>query len=68
MMGREQPMAEVEVASVEVETAAAILCVIGTRKVWIPKSAIGEDSEVNGDGDSGTLYVAEWLAVKEGLV
>lgn len=37
-----------------------------TREVWIPKSQIQEDSDVNEVGDSGTLIVSEWLAEERG--
>jgi|SoiMethySBSTD1v2_1073268.scaffolds.fasta_scaffold5118883_1 hypothetical protein len=50
------------------ETELALLCVIDGDEVWIPKSQVMDDSEVNAEGDEGTLVVTEWFAVKEGLV
>lgn len=47
------------------ETDMAILCLIGADEYWIPKSVIGEDSEVQGEGDTGILSVKEWFARKE---
>ena len=40
----------------------------GDDYYWIPQSVIHDDSEVFDIGDHGTLVVAEWFAVKEGLV
>lgn len=58
---------DVEIEDVEcvAETEAAILLDTGQ---WVPKSVIGEDSEVTERGDRGSLWVKEWFAVKEGLV
>lgn len=49
------------------ETDKAILVVIGTREVWIPKSQIHDDSEVKEPDDEGTLVVSDWFGRKEGL-
>lgn len=37
------------------------------RKVWVPKSVISEDSEVQGGEDNGELIVEKWFAKKEDL-
>ncbi len=47
------------------ETELAILCMIHGEEWWIPKSVIGEDSEVREEGDIGILSVREWFARKE---
>ena len=47
------------------ETDKALLCLINNEEVWIPKSVIGDDSEVYERGDVGKLVVAEWFARKE---
>lgn len=64
------PREMTEIADVECvkETAMALCCRIGENEEWIPKSQIGEDSEVNAEGDVGTLVVAEWLAIEKGIV
>jgi len=36
-------------------------------EVWIPKSQIHEDSEVNEMGDVGNLVITRWLAEQKGL-
>lgn len=56
----------------ETETEKAILVMFdeGPRMgetVWVPKSVIDEESEVQGTGDEGLLCIAEWFAEKEGL-
>lgn len=57
-----------EVETVKAETDRAILVEIEGEEVWVPKSAIEEESEVwsqkNGSGD---LIVARWWAEKRGL-
>ena len=49
------------------ETAQAICCVIDGEEKWIPKSVIGDDSEVFEEGDEGTLVIHEWFAEKENI-
>ena len=59
---------ELEDVAVEAETDLALLCTIDDKKRWIPKSVVHEDSEVSGDGDTGTIVIMRWFAEKEGLV
>jgi len=49
------------------ERPLALKVVINGRVEWIPKSQIVEDSEVQEEGDRGTLVITEWLAIKKGL-
>lgn len=65
-MSREKEYAEVEV-TVIVETPAAVLIDCEGAKVWVPKSLLAEDNEVQAKGDTGTLRVEEWFAVQAGL-
>lgn len=59
---------ETEGVTVEHETDKAILCVFddGT-KMWIPKWAIDEDSEVYEMGTEGTLIIQDDFAEREGI-
>lgn len=50
------------------ETTDALLCEFEGKELWIPKSQITEESEVQGEGEEGMLVVTQWLAEKEGLV
>lgn len=60
------------------ETTRAILCRIPVkvlskdshREVWVPKSAIHDDSEVfdGGENNYGKLVLKTWFAEKEALV
>ena len=59
---------EIEDVTVEAETDLALLCIIEEKQRWIPKSVVHEDSEVSGEGDSGTVIIMRWFAEKEGLV
>lgn len=58
----EQKLVSVEVEEVTAETDAAILCLIDGDEVWIPRSQIGGESDVNEEGDSGSLIIPKWLA------
>jgi len=68
--GREIETVQVEIDVVRVVTGKAMLVTLSEsgREVWIPLSAIDvEDCEITDVGDSGTLAVAKWFAMKEGL-
>jgi hypothetical protein len=60
--------AEFENAVATAATMLALRVRIDGREHWIPQSVIDEDSEVYRVGDTGKLVVAEWWAIKEGLV
>lgn len=49
------------------ETDAALLCQVDGKEVWIPRSQVLDDSEVNEEGDEGVLVIPEWLALERGL-
>lgn len=52
------------------ESDKALLVAVDGEEVWIPKSAIHDDSEVYGMlpfGESGTLVIPRWLAEEKGL-
>ena len=49
-------------------TPKAILVLRKGKEVWIPQSAIHEDSEVYKKGDEGKLLVKMWWAEKEGWI
>lgn len=38
------------------------------EQVWIPRSQIGENSDVTEEGDNGELEITEWIATEKGLV
>ena len=50
------------------ETESAIRVRTPDKTVWVPKSLLDEASEVVGLGDKGNLVVAEWFAIREGLI
>jgi hypothetical protein len=52
---------------VKAETDKALLVVIEGDEVWMPKSQIAEHSEVQHEGDSGTITVTLWIATEKGL-
>lgn len=59
---------EIDDVTVEAETDLALLCIIDDKQRWIPKSVVHEDSEVQSEGDTGTMAIMRWFAEKEGLV
>jgi hypothetical protein len=68
--GQGMPRPSVEFTDVECvkETDLALLCVIDGVEHWVPKSQVLEDSEVNEEGDEGTLVITEWFALQEGIL
>jgi len=46
-------------------TDQAALLIIDGDEVWLPLSVVEDAPEV---GDSGLIDVAEWFALKEGLI
>jgi hypothetical protein len=63
-----RPVVEFKAVECVKETERALLCIIDGEEKWIPKSQITEDSDVNDEGDIGTLVVTEWFAIQDGLV
>jgi hypothetical protein len=59
---------EIDDVTVEAETDFALLCSVEDKKHWIPKSVVHEDSEVQSEGDTGTIVIIRWFAEKQGLV
>jgi hypothetical protein len=53
---------------IKAETAKALLCIIAEDELWVPKSQISADSEVQHRGDRGCLMVTRWWARKAELV
>ena len=59
---------EIDDVTVEAETDLALLCSVEDKKHWIPKSVVHEDSEVQSEGDSGTIVIMRWFAEEQGFV
>jgi len=59
---------EIEKAKCVAKTASAILVEAPEfdKPEWIPQSQVDEDSEVYGQGHTGTLVVSDWLAEQRG--
>jgi len=53
--------------TVESPSGKAFLVQIEGEEVWIPKSQIHDDSEVWRKGDTGNLYITQWLAEQKGF-
>jgi hypothetical protein len=66
-----QPTVELEVEVIHTSEKALLVRVEGhDDPVWMARSAVHEDSEVDCDadvGDKGTLIIPKWLAVEKGL-
>ena len=50
------------------ETEGGLLVKIKGETMWIPKSQVLDDSEVDARGDRGKLVVAMWYAEERGWV
>lgn len=49
-------------------TPAALLCLIEGDEHWIPRSQLSDESDDLSEGDIGTIFLADWLAARKGLV
>ncbi len=49
-------------------TDAAVLVSTGLNETWIPRSVIADDMDNYEVGEEAYLEIAEWFAIKEGLV
>lgn len=61
-------LVEVVVDAVLQDREWSIIVAVGEREVLIPKSQIGETSDVKGHGDKGGLVIPRWLARDRGLL
>lgn len=59
------PIAKV---SVMAETEKAILVEYEGDEIWIPKSLVGPNSEVEEPGDEGMIEIPEWFADEKGMI
>lgn len=59
---------EIEDVRCVFETSEALKIEVDEKEVWIPKSVVDKDSEVQEEGDEGTLVIPENFAVEKGLV
>ncbi len=50
------------------ETDLALCVEVEGEEVWIPKSLVADESEVQERGDEGELIIPEWFAIEKGLV
>lgn len=58
---------EVEIAiEIKRATEKALLVFDGKTEVWIPKSMITDECEVNGVTE--TIFLPEWFAIEKGLL
>lgn len=60
-----QPTVEIDEVIALKGTSEALLCEVDGKEVWIPRSCISEDSEVQDEGDSGVLVIPLWLVKKK---
>jgi hypothetical protein len=49
------------------DTGLVLVCLIGGRRVLVPRLPIDPRSEVQRAGDRGTLLIPRWLAADLGL-
>ena len=59
---------EIEVEHTPAETEKAIQIIVDSEPFWCPLKMISENSEVQGQGDEGTLIVSKWWAERAGLL
>lgn len=52
----------IEDVIVKAETPKALLVIVGSEDVWIPRSQLHEDCELSDKDDEGDLIIPAWLA------
>lgn len=57
----------IEDAMVKASTHKALLVVIGSEEVWIPRSQLHDDCELTDKEDEGDLVIPAWLADKNDI-
>lgn len=57
----------IEDAMVKASTDKALLVVIGSEEVWIPRSQLHDDCELTDKEDEGSLIIPQWLADKNDI-
>jgi hypothetical protein len=67
-MATEEDQVAFDDAEVIADTHLAVLCEVGGREVWIPRSVLRIGTEVFDRGDCGALVVPRWFALEKGLV
>ena len=65
---KREDLIEVQVDGVLQDREKSLIVIVGDREVLIPKSQIGETSEVKGEGDKGLLLIPRWLARDRRLI
>lgn len=65
----ESSFIEIDAVFCVAETEKAVLVrLTDDEEYWVPKSVIGEDSEVQGHNDRGVLVVADWFVKRKGML
>lgn len=67
-MERSEDLVEFDGIACDVDTPKAILVTVEGKKVWIPKWAVHDDSEVYKKGTDGKLIILQRIAEEKGLV
>jgi hypothetical protein len=52
---------------VKAATKKAILCEIEGEDYWIPRSQLGDETDVDESGDAGQIAIPKWLARAKNL-
>ena len=65
---KKEDLVEVEIEEVKWDRPKSLVVIFEGEEVLIPKSQIGEFSEVREEGDSGTLVIPRWLARDRGMI
>jgi len=55
-------------ASCTAATDRALLLDLEGEEVWVPRSQVRNDSDIESAGDAGCVYITTWFAKKENLV
>lgn len=57
----------IEDTIIKAATDKALLCIVGSEEIWIPRSQLHDDCELDEADDEGDLIIPKWLADKNDI-
>ena len=66
-MAYTKKMVEIDIDRIKLETDKAILVIIDDDEIWLPKSQITYDTEIDLN-DVKVVEASEWIAEQKGLI
>ena len=67
MIKKGQRTVEIDIDGIKIETERAILVIIDYEEIWLPKSQIEYDMDLDKD-QVNVVTATEWIAEQKGLI